>query len=86
MSLPVAPNPNGKTLILCFDSELGRHGLRRVSNVMQIFRALEKHNERQVCYYQPGLGMYFRLLFFPIELIDFRHVYPADKALLGAAK
>lgn len=56
MSEVTVPTSTGRTLVLCFDGQLAQHGKRRPTNVMRLFRALEKNNEHQICYYRPGIG------------------------------
>lgn len=44
-----------RTLILCFDGTSNTPA-ERGTNVGKLFYALEKHNDTQRCYYQPGIG------------------------------
>ncbi|KAG8944227.1 hypothetical protein FRC04_002094 [Tulasnella sp. 424] len=52
------PTRPPKTLILCFDGTSNSFSDEN-TNVVRLFNALEKHkSERQMCYYQPGIGTY----------------------------
>ncbi|KAG8905239.1 hypothetical protein FRB99_000406 [Tulasnella sp. 403] len=47
-----------RTLVLCFDGTANALSNEN-TNVVRLFAALEKHRrERQLCYYQPGIGTY----------------------------
>lgn len=45
----------GRTLVLCFDETSNRYNNNN-TNVVRLFEGLEKRSDRQVCYYQPGIG------------------------------
>lgn len=46
-----------KNIILCFDGTDNTFGPNPFSNVLKIYRMLDSSNsERQICYYQPGIG------------------------------
>ncbi|KAG7664457.1 uncharacterized protein J8A68_002013 [[Candida] subhashii] len=51
-------SPN-KNLILCLDGTDNDFGPKPFTNVLQLFRTLEKDNPSQLCYYQPGIGSSF---------------------------
>lgn len=48
-----------KNLVLCFDGTENEFGLRPFTNVLKLFRILEKESADQLCYYQPGVGVKF---------------------------
>ncbi|KAK6205505.1 uncharacterized protein RJT21DRAFT_124643 [Scheffersomyces amazonensis] len=47
-------------LVLCLDGTDNEFGIQPYSNVLKIFGMLEKDNDNQVCYYQPGVGVNFK--------------------------
>ena len=48
-------------LILCLDGTENSFGTSPFTNVLKLFRMLEKDNMSQLCYYQPGIGVDFLL-------------------------
>lgn len=46
-----------KNIVLCFDGTENEFGPLPFTNVLKIFRILEKNPDFQVCYYQPGIGV-----------------------------
>ncbi|KAG8939817.1 hypothetical protein FRC04_005965, partial [Tulasnella sp. 424] len=52
------PGRPPRTLILCFDGTADSFD-DDTTNVVRLFAALEKERpDRQLCYYQPGIGTY----------------------------
>lgn len=48
-----------RNLVLCFDGTSNKPG-EKITNVLRLFQALNKNDEKkQLCYYQPGIGMEF---------------------------
>ncbi|KAG8945742.1 hypothetical protein FRC04_000601 [Tulasnella sp. 424] len=47
-----------RTLVLCFDGTANRPESGHGTNVGILFESLNKHTDKQVCYYQPGIGTY----------------------------
>lgn len=47
-------------LVLCFDGTQNEFGIEPYTNVLKLFRILDKENTSQLCYYQPGLGITFK--------------------------
>ncbi|CDK26607.1 unnamed protein product [Kuraishia capsulata CBS 1993] len=45
-----------RNLILCFDGTHNQFESLPFTNVLKLFRMLEKDNDNQICYYQPGIG------------------------------
>ncbi|EGX89780.1 hypothetical protein CCM_08033 [Cordyceps militaris CM01] len=60
MNPPVqAPAPGQRKLVLCFDGTGNKfHGDDSDSNILKIFRMLDRSSENQYHYYQPGIGTY----------------------------
>ncbi|CAI7601827.1 hypothetical protein N7533_007348 [Penicillium manginii] len=57
--LHVAPSPNPKQFVLCFDGTGNKFaGDDSDSNVLKIFRMLDRSQSHQYHYYQPGIGTY----------------------------
>lgn len=54
------PNPNGpKTFVLCFDGTGNKFsGTESDSNILKIYRMLDRSQGNQFHYYQPGIGTY----------------------------
>lgn len=51
-----------KTLILCFDGTSNSFSDEN-TNIVRLFSALDKTDmDRQMCYYQPGIGVPFVIL------------------------
>lgn len=47
----------GKNIVLCFDGTHNKFGPSPYTNLLKLFRMLEKDDpESQICYYQPGIG------------------------------
>ncbi|KAF4452978.1 hypothetical protein F53441_4209 [Fusarium austroafricanum] len=62
---PMAPNPGAgfgrkpRKLVLCFDGTGNKfHGDDSDSNILKIFRMLDREADDQYHYYQPGIGTY----------------------------
>ncbi|KAF6748475.1 hypothetical protein DFP72DRAFT_571848 [Ephemerocybe angulata] len=49
----------GRTLVLCFDGTAGQYDNSN-SNVVKLSSLLTKDPAEQLCYYQPGVGTYFK--------------------------
>ncbi|RLV91802.1 Uncharacterized protein JA1_003608 [Spathaspora sp. JA1] len=49
-----------KSLILCLDGTENEFGPKPFTNVLKLFAMLEKDNNDQLCYYQPGIGTSFQ--------------------------
>ncbi|KAF6748476.1 hypothetical protein DFP72DRAFT_916052 [Ephemerocybe angulata] len=49
----------GRTLVLCFDGTAGKYDTHH-SNVVTLFSLLSKDPFEQLCYYQPGIGTWFK--------------------------
>ncbi|RCK58121.1 hypothetical protein Cantr_06383 [Candida viswanathii] len=45
-----------KNIVMCFDGTENEFGPQPFTNVLKIFRMLERDNLNQLCYYQPGIG------------------------------
>lgn len=62
MERPASPTPQNRTprkLILCFDGTGNKfHGDDSDSNILKIFRMLDRNADDQYHYYQPGIGTY----------------------------
>ncbi|OAA57337.1 hypothetical protein ISF_07258 [Cordyceps fumosorosea ARSEF 2679] len=60
MNVPVdAPAPGQRKLVLCFDGTGNKfHGDDSDSNILKIFRMLDRSSQNQYHYYQPGIGTY----------------------------
>lgn len=62
MERPASPTPRdraAKKLILCFDGTGNKfHGDESDSNILKIFRMLDRTADDQYHYYQPGIGTY----------------------------
>ncbi|PTB77071.1 hypothetical protein M440DRAFT_1332552 [Trichoderma longibrachiatum ATCC 18648] len=62
MERPASPAPQNRTpkkLILCFDGTGNKfHGDESDSNILKIFRMLDRTADDQYHYYQPGIGTY----------------------------
>ncbi|KAM0263004.1 hypothetical protein ACHAQJ_001382 [Trichoderma viride] len=62
MERPASPTPrdrNPRKLILCFDGTGNKfHGDESDSNILKIFRMLDRTADDQYHYYQPGIGTY----------------------------
>ncbi|KAJ5103399.1 hypothetical protein N7532_003928 [Penicillium argentinense] len=55
----VHPSPNPKQFVLCFDGTGNKFaGDESDSNVLKIFRMLDRSQSHQYHYYQPGIGTY----------------------------
>ncbi|CAI7678693.1 unnamed protein product [Penicillium pancosmium] len=55
----IAPSPNPKQFVLCFDGTGNKFaGDDSDSNVLKIFRMLDRSKSHQYHYYQPGIGTY----------------------------
>lgn len=50
---------NSKHLVLCLDGTGNNFGLNPFTNVLKLFRMLDKDDATQLCYYQPGIGVNF---------------------------
>lgn len=50
---------NTKSLVLCLDGTGNDFGLQPFTNVLKLFRMLDKDGNGQICYYQPGIGVNF---------------------------
>lgn len=47
----------GKRIVLCFDGTESKFGPDPYTNVLKLFRMLDKDSpDRQICYYQQGIG------------------------------
>jgi len=46
-------------LVYCFDGTGAEFGLQPFTNVLELFKMLEKDYPSQICYYQPGIGVQF---------------------------
>jgi len=62
-AVPVNPNPHPqrqrKKFILCFDGTGNKFsGTDADSNILKIYRMLDRSDESQFHYYQPGIGTY----------------------------
>ncbi|KAL1964165.1 hypothetical protein VTN77DRAFT_7253 [Rasamsonia byssochlamydoides] len=56
---PLGPQPPPKTFVLCFDGTGNKFcGDESDSNVLKIFRMLDRSRGHQYHYYQPGIGTY----------------------------
>lgn len=51
---------NPKNLVLCLDGTENQFGTQPFSNVLKLFGMLEKDDDQQICYYQPGIGVNFK--------------------------
>ncbi|KAJ5577570.1 uncharacterized protein N7459_006534 [Penicillium hispanicum] len=59
MAHHVGPSPNPKQFVLCFDGTGNKFaGDESDSNVLKIFRMLDRSQSHQYHYYQPGIGTY----------------------------
>lgn len=69
-----------RNLVLCFDGTANRPDSGHGTNVGILFQSLDKHTDKQVCYYQPGIGM-SRLCLYSEFFINglVRHVHPSDE-------
>ncbi|CUM65215.1 uncharacterized protein PRCAT00002845001 [Priceomyces carsonii] len=47
-------------LVLCLDGTENEFGLKPYTNVLKLFRMLDKDTATQLCYYQPGVGAKFK--------------------------
>ncbi|KAK9370275.1 hypothetical protein V1509DRAFT_617281 [Lipomyces kononenkoae] len=48
----------GKNLVLCFDGTGSKFGERPPSNVLRLYQMIERTDNTQIHYYQPGIGTY----------------------------
>lgn len=48
-----------KNIVLCFDGTGAEFGNKPSTNVLKLFKLLEKDTLKQSCYYQPGIGVEF---------------------------
>lgn len=63
-SLPSSATPgnlttfgDGKNIVMCFDGTHNKFGPAPYSNLLKLFKMLEKDSPHtQLCYYQPGIG------------------------------
>lgn len=53
---PINPERN---IIICLDGTGGEFGEKPHTNVLDLFKLLEKDSPNQYCYYQPGIGVKF---------------------------
>ncbi|ODV85423.1 hypothetical protein CANARDRAFT_221131, partial [[Candida] arabinofermentans NRRL YB-2248] len=51
---PVTTTP--RNLILCFDGTANNFNKQSPTNILKMYKMLEKDDEQQMCYYQPGIG------------------------------
>ncbi|EMG50518.1 hypothetical protein G210_2568 [Candida maltosa Xu316] len=49
-------NGTSKSIILCFDGTENEFGPKPFTNVLKLFRILDRDDPNQICYYQPGIG------------------------------
>lgn len=59
MSVPTIIEDPPRTLVLCFDGTSNEYDNTN-SNVVKFFGLLNKDPSRQLCYYDPGIGTWFR--------------------------
>lgn len=52
----IKKDDQSKNIILCFDGTENEFGPKPFTNVLKLFRLLERDNKNQLCYYQPGIG------------------------------
>ncbi|KAL2266769.1 hypothetical protein VTJ83DRAFT_6121 [Remersonia thermophila] len=56
---PAGPQPKPRNMVLCFDGTGNKfHGTESDSNILKIFRLLDRTASDQYHYYQPGIGTY----------------------------
>lgn len=48
-----------KSIVFCFDGTGAEFGDQPYTNVLELFKMLEKDSLHQYCYYQPGIGVRF---------------------------
>lgn len=48
-----------KKIILCLDGTENGFNVLPDTNVLKLFKMLEKNDSNQICYYQPGIGIDF---------------------------
>lgn len=48
-----------KKLVLCLDGTGNTFNMQPFTNVLKLFRMLDKDSIQQICYYQPGIGVNF---------------------------
>lgn len=77
----------GRSLVLCFDGTAGQYDNDN-SNVVKFFALLNKDPNEQLCYYQPGIGTWFKpgmvspLLHWGAKLMDLAIAWYLDEHVL----
>ncbi|TEB40147.1 hypothetical protein FA13DRAFT_1808407 [Coprinellus micaceus] len=81
----------GRTLVLCFDGTAGQYDNEN-SNVVKLFGLLTKDPNEQLCYYQPGVGTWFKpgaispLLSWGAKILDRAIAWYLDQHVLDGYK
>lgn len=52
----IIKDTQSKNIVFCFDGTENEFGPLPFTNVLKLFRILERDNRSQLCYYQPGIG------------------------------
>jgi len=84
--------PKSRTLVLCFDGTTNQFSAEN-TNVVRLFSFLRKDNvEKQLCYYNPGIGTYFNpgvvapLFEWAARLVDYAIAWYLDEHVMDGYK